>query len=234
MIDIDELIKIAKKKGLKNKEFIEKDYYIDLLLYEFSSLTNNLVFKGGTALYKIYGFPRFSEDIDFTAIGKIDINKIIDKISKKHKFKISKKTFGTSIMLKFSFDGFLTEKNRIRIDINRYHKTKNYSLIPFISSYIDFPPFMLYVMNKNEILAEKIHAIYNRNKARDLYDLFYLLRTEKPDIKLIKTKVPEFKVFDFLNKLPKYEKTWDREIKLFAMEYVSYPIVKEFVIKAFN
>ena len=34
---------------------------------------NELVFKGGTCLYKFYKFNRFSEDIDFSALSPIDL-----------------------------------------------------------------------------------------------------------------------------------------------------------------
>ncbi|MFA5381620.1 MAG: nucleotidyl transferase AbiEii/AbiGii toxin family protein, partial [Candidatus Micrarchaeia archaeon] len=88
MMDTDEIIRIAKNKGLKNKEYIEKDYYLDLILYELSLLSKNLVFKGGTALYKIYGFPRFSEDLDFSTIEKIEDIEIIEKIAKKYNFQV--------------------------------------------------------------------------------------------------------------------------------------------------
>lgn len=50
-------------------DFIEKDYYITLLLSELASWQEGLpaYFKGGTALYKALGsLKRFSEDIDLT------------------------------------------------------------------------------------------------------------------------------------------------------------------------
>lgn len=45
--------------------FIEKDYYVTLLLKELFTLDSNFVFKGGTSLSKCYKIiNRFSEDID--------------------------------------------------------------------------------------------------------------------------------------------------------------------------
>ena len=44
------------------------------------------VFKGGTALQKVYGLNRFSIDLDFTAKednNKIDFKILIEKIAKK-------------------------------------------------------------------------------------------------------------------------------------------------------
>jgi predicted nucleotidyltransferase component of viral defense system len=51
--------------------FIEKDYWITLILYKLanSSYSNNVVFKGGTSLSKGYRLiNRFSEDIDIAMI----------------------------------------------------------------------------------------------------------------------------------------------------------------------
>ncbi|MCD6227065.1 nucleotidyl transferase AbiEii/AbiGii toxin family protein [Candidatus Micrarchaeota archaeon] len=231
MMDKKEIVQICKRKGLLNKEFIEKDYYIDHVLYEIFSRTNNVVFKGGTALYKIYGFPRFSEDIDLSMINDVDVNSIIAQVSEKLGFRYSIKKFGTSVMVKFTFNGFLTDTNRIRVDFSKYHKPISYSLVEYVSDYIDVKPFLLYVMDKKEILSEKVHAIYHRNKARDMYDLFYLLRTEEFDVNLIKRKVPEFDTKIFISKLKKYKDVWDSEIKIFAMEYISYNLAHKYITK---
>ena len=60
--------------------FIEKDYYITMILKEFAKQRNDIVFKGGTSLSKCYGIiNRFSEDIDisFTEhIGESKRNKL--------------------------------------------------------------------------------------------------------------------------------------------------------------
>lgn len=51
-----------------NSALIEKDYFCSLILaYLYSAGGPNLIFKGGTALNKIYaGFYRLSEDLDFS------------------------------------------------------------------------------------------------------------------------------------------------------------------------
>jgi predicted nucleotidyltransferase component of viral defense system len=46
---------------------LEKDYYLTTFLSNISKLSENLVFKGGTCLNKIYfDYHRLSEDLDFT------------------------------------------------------------------------------------------------------------------------------------------------------------------------
>jgi predicted nucleotidyltransferase component of viral defense system len=46
---------------------MEKDYYLTLILSKVNDLSHNLIFKGGTALNKIYySYYRLSEDLDFS------------------------------------------------------------------------------------------------------------------------------------------------------------------------
>ena len=46
---------------------MEKDYYMTLVLSRINELSNNLIFKGGTCLNKIYySYYRLSEDLDFS------------------------------------------------------------------------------------------------------------------------------------------------------------------------
>src|SRR3989344_3824087 len=74
MLNYDELENIARLKRLSLKN-IEKDYLQDLILFSiYSFIGKELVFKGGTCLYKLYKLGRFSEDLDFTLTKDIDIN----------------------------------------------------------------------------------------------------------------------------------------------------------------
>ncbi|MDP8266777.1 MAG: nucleotidyl transferase AbiEii/AbiGii toxin family protein, partial [Candidatus Aceula meridiana] len=66
----EEFIKIleraAKKKGFL-LPLMEKDYYLTLMLSRVSELSEDLIFKGGTCLNKIYyAYYRLSEDLDFS------------------------------------------------------------------------------------------------------------------------------------------------------------------------
>src|SRR3990167_9382115 len=80
MITKKELQDYARLKGLTLGN-AEKDYLIDIALLSISRNTKNeLVFKGGTCLYKFHKLNRFSEDLDFSATDKIDLNKLISSI----------------------------------------------------------------------------------------------------------------------------------------------------------
>jgi len=118
-MDRELLLEIGRKKGLKNREHIEKDYFQDKLLYYIFKLTNNLVFKGGTALYKLYGMPRFSEDLDFTLLDpKERVEDKILKIAEILNAKINVKRLKTCLLFRLRFRGILTSCNTVRIDVS--------------------------------------------------------------------------------------------------------------------
>lgn len=69
---------ISSETGIKNKDLLEKDLILQILLHDVSQdkyLADNLVFKGGTCLTKCYlGYYRFSEDLDFSWIKQDEFN----------------------------------------------------------------------------------------------------------------------------------------------------------------
>ena len=78
MILPGEVQKIASRLKIRDTQ-IEKDYIIGWLLNGISKngyLRENLIFKGGTALRKIFFSDyRLSEDLDFTLKGELVVDK---------------------------------------------------------------------------------------------------------------------------------------------------------------
>jgi len=232
------LLEIGKKKGLKNREHIEKDYFQDKLLYNIFKLTNHLVFKGGTALYKIYNVPRFSEDLDFTLLDpKEKIEGKILKVAEKLDAQINIKKLKTSLLFKLRFKGILTSYNTVRIDVSLKNKALlGFDLKNYISDYIDIKPFSLKILKLKEMVAEKIHSLLARKNARDLYDLFFLLRISEFDKKLVEEKL---KIFDMRldaelvkQRINEIKPVWEAELKPFVLEELpDFNVVKDFVMK---
>jgi len=237
-MDRELLLEIGKKKGLKNREHIEKDYFQDKLLYWIFKLTNNLVFKGGTALYKLYNMPRFSEDLDFTLLDpKERIEEKILKIAGKLNAKVNAKRFKTSLLFKLRLKGILTSYNTIRIDVSLKNKALlGFDLKSYVPDYIDIKPFSLKILKLKEMVAEKIHSLLARKNARDLYDLFFLLRISKFDKKLVEEKLKIFGMrFDanlIKKQINEIKPIWEAELKPFVLdELLDFNVAKDFVIK---
>ena len=238
MITKEILEQIAKKRGLLNKEHIEKDYFQDLLLFNIYKQTNLFIFKGGTALYKLYGMQRFSEDLDFSLIKNLNAEGIIKRALENIKDSEIKeiKRLKDSVLIKIAFKGIITKYNTLRIDINQKNPVfEKFDVKNYISSYVDINPFSLRVLSLKEIVAEKIHSIFNRESARDLYDLFFLLKFVEPDKSLIAKKLSYFNMEMDYTKLKKRINNlgdlWEKELKSFVLsELPDFKAASSFVL----
>lgn len=178
MIDKRELQKKAREKKL-NLSIIEKDYVLGWLLYGFTE--SKLIFKGGTALSKIF-FPkiwRLSEDLDYSFTGKfetIDLEKNLEKAGKKSKIKFwikNKHQNPGYLQIRIQYQSMMG-KNWAKIDITHekvFHPEKRQ--VPRI--YSDYPEFTVRVMKLEEIFAEKLRSSVERRKSRDYYDIYRML-----------------------------------------------------------
>jgi uncharacterized protein len=229
----------AKNKGLVNKEYIEKDYFQDLFLSEICKKTNKLIFKGGTALYKLYSLERFSEDLDFSIISPFDVKSLIEEIVRGidgASIKQIKET-KNSISIKIGFKGILTIYNTLRLDISITNSIlEEFDVKTLVSSYPDINPFSIRIMNINEILAEKIHSLLARQKARDLYDIFFLLKIANIDKVLTNNKLKNFGMKYNSNTLKKrirnLRNLWIPELKSFVLaDLPDFKAVSSFVMK---
>ena len=241
MITKELLQNIGNKKGLKNREHIEKDYYQDLFLYNLFKISNKFIFKGGTALYKIYNLPRFSEDLDFSLLEGMsneNIKEVVIKATKNANLEIKnvKETKG-SLLIKINCVGLLTKQNTLRIDISLKNKILDgFDIKNYIPEYVDINPFSLRILKLEEIIAEKIHAIFAREKARDLFDLFFLLRMSNFNKKLIEEKLNIFNIKynkkEFVKNINNLRNLWNKELRPFIFtELPEFDIVKDYVIK---
>lgn len=229
MISIDELKKMAKIKGLSLGN-AEKDYLIDIVLLLISRNTKDeLVFKGGTCLYKFHNLDRFSEDIDFSINKKLDVGRLVQKIMSDLKlFGIESKIFKKrdafdSILITLRIKGPLYKGvpqgySKIGIDINLKSSVELEPVTAFYTSLFPLPGVSMLIMQEKEILAEKVMAIMTRGKARDVYDLWFLLKQgTDADINLVKKKLEYYKldwdIREFERMLDMKKAVWKTELK---------------------
>jgi predicted nucleotidyltransferase component of viral defense system len=155
-------------------------------------LLHRFAFKGGTCLRKmiIGSQGRFSTDLDFTAIEEHDhetiILDMIDAFSSPFhgiQFIIPDNSFyDTQDGLSWGVNPIYTHswnnggRSEVKIQISR-RETPTLTLekrLQSEQSYFKLLPFVPTEINclaLTEIIAEKIRACYQRNKARDIYDL---------------------------------------------------------------
>lgn len=228
MLNKEELLKFRSAKGF-NVGQLEKDYLQNLFLMLLSRNTKDeLVFKGGTALQKTYGLDRFSEDLDFTLHKDLNVENLLNKIvidmanlgfETKHDEIKSRRGKNYRLRIKGPlFDG--TEKTiaTIRIEISlRDDLILKPELKEIIPVYEDLQPYTLLVMNIEEILAEKIRTVLQREKARDVYDLLFLLKKGiRLNYGLIKNKAGllglKFEKKIFIKRIKEIKRIWKQEL----------------------
>ena len=229
MIKREELLRIASLKGLPPR-LAELDYLQDItLLGIYREFGNKLVFKGGTCLYKLYQLNRFSEDLDFTA-GKgfkpkdffVRLSHIFSLFSINCSVKVE--PFQHSINVYIEINGPLYDskkESRSRLILNISSRESVFlppRRIPYIPIYQEVRPFDIYAMEEKEILAEKVRAVYQREKARDVYDIWYLLAVKKTQVddvlvrkKLLPSKIKLSKD-TFFKKVQEKKKSWQMDL----------------------
>lgn len=210
---------------------IEKDYVQHLILMNlYRRIGNELTFKGGTALQKTYGLNRFSEDLDFTLTKNIKLAPIVNKaltgmsIFGCEATQKRTKEDRRSITFKVKAKGPLYEgSDKSLTSINLEVSKREEVLLPpvmntVIPIYKDLPPYTVYTMNPSEIMAEKIRAIFVREKSRDIYDIYFLIKKGvKTSIDIINRKLSyysrEFDEEELFKALKRKEKIWKSELK---------------------
>lgn len=184
MIDRRELLEKARKRNL-NLNIVEKDYVLGWLLFGFSWI-NSLVFKGGTALSKIY-FPeiwRLSEDLDFSllddnfSIVSERVQKIFKIIEKKSGIKLNLKSEFSNpdyLQLKIQYHGVIG-RNWIKVDFTKNDLVEKPALKAVKKEYSDYIDFKIKVESVEEIFCSKLRTVIERKKCRDYFDLWKLTK----------------------------------------------------------
>jgi len=205
MIDRREIIDMASKLGL-TPHVIEKDYVLGWMLsgiYQHEALAENWVFKGGTCLKKcFFETYRFSEDLDFTLTDDSHINEeflksvfaeIGDKLYEEtgielpndfQDFEVFENPRGNlSCQGKISYRGPVSPRGnnmpRIKLDLTADEVVVlPAAQTPIFHPYSDAPESSIMVQSYayEEAFGEKIRALAERTRPRDLYDVINLFR----------------------------------------------------------
>lgn len=212
MIGKAELMEMAGTVGL-HPHVVEKDYALGWALagiFNHPELTDSWVFKGGTCLKKCYFETyRFSEDLDFTLRDETHLDdaflqRVFSEISewiyeeaglefpvKDQKYDIFKNPRGNlSCQGKLSYRGPVSPSSgglpRIKLDLTADERLVLEPVrVPIYHPYSDTPDDSILVQAYayEETFGEKVRALAERTRPRDLYDVINLYRNEeaRPD-----------------------------------------------------
>jgi len=191
MISEAQLRRLARELDVR-LGYAEKNYVNSWILRAIytSPYGDNLLFKGGTALSKLY-FPetwRYSEDLDFGVNGAYRGSEAelqgalydaarasgIDFEVTKHR-ELQKSAYPTHYVdIDIQYNAVLEHKNTTSLDvmIDEYVALAS---VDHHHSYEDVPEFELTAYSREEIFAEKLRALYQRTQARDYYDIHRMI-----------------------------------------------------------
>src|SRR5271157_1289954 len=146
MLNLADMKRRAAKEGVP-QAIVEKDYALSVALNAIaeSELAGQLVFKGGTALKKVYfSQARYSEDLDFTAL-KLSRERILDhlRMTLENKEiegilfgKVEEEKTPAGLKIAFKFTGPLVQPQRIRFDFSfRDNLAQEAQRKPLLESY---------------------------------------------------------------------------------------------------
>lgn len=161
---------------------IEQDLILSKIIVELYSdevLKNELAFRGGTALQKLFFKEqlRYSEDIDLVQINSGPIGYIINKIRAKLDYWLGEPTWKQNqgrFTLNYKFDSEYNQKLKVKIEVNtREHFNVlgcNYKHFSVNNSWYKGQCTVV-TYKLEELLGTKLRALYQRRKGRDFFDI---------------------------------------------------------------
>ncbi len=265
MIEKNEILTIAKNLSL-SPDTAEKDYLLGWMLHGISEhqSTKDWAFKGGTSLKKCFFETfRFSEDLDYTLKDNahLDVDFLLGVFSEiaellnetvgieffpdRFKFKVIDKGNGSfSAQGKIHYNGPLNRKHSVAtikldlttdeilvLDAVRRKVHHPYSDEPAQGIHANCYAF-------EEVVAEKIRALAQRIRPRDLYDVVHFFRNREmiKNPQLVynvlgqkcafkEMSIPTFEYIENHEKLDELEAQWDN---MLAHQLPSLPPMESF------
>ena len=198
-------------------------------LYNDEYLAENLAFRGGTMLHKLYlsPQPRYSEDIDLVQIYaepiKETINRIRNALSFLGKPVIKQKAHNNTLIFRIESEMPPIIPIRLKVEIN----TREHFNVLGLTKY-DFSiqnqwfsgDCQITTYHLEELLGTKLRALYQRRKGRDLFDLYKAVSTQNINIENIIRCYREYMEFVVDNPPTQKEHLQNMELKIQDEEFL--------------
>ena len=191
MIAQETIQKLATQQQTSEFPNIIREYFQHLFLSQIYRIegVENILFKGGTALRTIYSSPRFSEDLDFSIFNVelyqqkdfienifaevlVEIERIGIKVELGPKPGSTREGYyGDATFKIYDYPSVV-----VSINVSSRNGQDIKGEVDSISS--DFvPTYNVFHLPQEKLVEEKIFdALLERKKARDFYDLYFIMR----------------------------------------------------------
>ena len=250
MLTRQQLQRIAQRRAI-GLHALERDYVQYLVLSILYTRSQFFVFKGGTALRVVYHSPGYSEDLDFNTTVDLDetkqyLHEVLVGLGRYGIVAAIRNEYESSSNYSFdlSFQGPLYDerdrsKSSVRIDVNLRREQVATERRLVSSEYDDVLPFLVTVLTAEHILAEKTRALLVRGKARDLYDLWFMVEQGvRVDLGIVDAKLALYQTtFDarvFREKVDGLRAAWDSDLRPLLAQVPEFVVAAEPVLVAFD
>jgi len=175
---------------------VEQDLIISKALvdlYNNPKVKNNLVFRGGTALNKLFLKPasRHSEDLDFVQKRAESIGDTLDAIRSaldnwlgEPKRKLTERS--AKLFYYFQTNENIPAKLKIEINTTEHYHVFDHQELQFdVDSEWFTGSAKITTYHLDELMGSKLRALYQRRKGRDLFDMWLLLSKQMLDVERV-------------------------------------------------
>jgi predicted nucleotidyltransferase component of viral defense system len=254
MIDRNDILTYARLGGA-DPFWIENDYLQHIALISvYSEFSNELVFKGGTALQKVYGLNRLSRDLDFNLSDMGSASKMKNVVKRINDYYESsyvgpdrvKHGIGFTLSVKGPSYNDTGVQHKLPITMNIEEKLELKPLFKTINpgkiyKDPDLITYSLLVIDEIEAMAEKIRALVTRKEVepRDVYDIWFMLNSGvKVDVDMVKRKVEfdhgRFSARLLKNKLEEVRNLWEKDLNPLVRPLPEYEEVHTYLLGKFK
>ena len=173
------LIELAEELRV-DPVYLEKDFVLTEIIHSYATgeLADQLVLKGGQALRHIHGSRRLSTDVDYVGRRRLEFDELRGGLTIRYpRLTVPAAPVGRTArgfkVTPITYRGPLGNADRVELEVSF---RGDLELEPERASYRSpfHDPFPVLAMRVDEMVAEKIRALYQRGNPRDLYDLWYV------------------------------------------------------------
>ena len=185
MIPREDIVAWGTEHPWPEYDQIEQDLLLSQAICEIANddlLGEELSLRGGTAFHKLFlETPyRYSEDLDYVRSTEGGIGDVLDRlreIGERLGYEVASKIRKyPKVIWKYTSSNGISSK--IKIEINTFERSPALGL-HYIEHEVDSSYYKgrakVRTFQKEELVATKIRALYQRSKGRDLYDIWLAL-----------------------------------------------------------
>jgi len=160
-------MKLPIAKQLKKQSQVQIAFLQDEIIDVLYSLTDDLVFHGGTAIWRCYEGKRFSEDLDFYSHSFPEILTEFQESVMSHGLSVPRiKDTGDAISVTIKNNNAM-----VRVEVNHVSSVTGNQVAYELS---DVTHVEVLSLTADQFINEKMLAYTDRRYIRDIYDIYHI------------------------------------------------------------